>query len=118
MSEREFIIRAYVHYEYKVKAEDADAAAQMMDDGEAGDGECVGYSVEAVVSAQGASDYWDGEDERALCVCGHLFVDEHQGLWSGEPGVRPKPHPRACNKRLCDCVEPIEAPAPAPTSSS
>ncbi|WP_436759406.1 hypothetical protein [Streptosporangium sp. V21-05] len=108
-SEREFIIRAYLHFEYRVKAEDADAAVQVLENGEAGDGECVGYSVEAVVTAKGASQVWGDEDERSKCVCGHLVVDEHQGLWSGEPGKWPKPHPAACNKLGCECLAPVEA---------
>jgi len=108
-SEREFIVRAYLHFEYRVKAEDADAAAQAMADGEAGNGECVGYSVEAVVTAEGASQMWDDNDERSKCVCGHLVVDEHQGLWSGEVGKWPKPHPRACNNLRCGCLAPVEA---------
>ena len=107
--EKEFVVRAELHFEYKVMAEDADAAAQIMADGEAGRGECVGYSVDAVVSASKAGRYWDDdEDERAKCVCGHLVGDEHNGLLSGEPGKRPKPHPNACDKHGCDCLAPID----------
>lgn len=107
-AEREYIIRASHFYEYRVMAEDADAAEQAMSEGDAGEGECTGYSVHEVISATKDDDY-DAEDERTLCVCGHLFVNGHHGLWSGEIGVRPKPHPRACNTLGCDCLTPVEA---------
>lgn len=112
-TEKEFVVRAELYFEYRVKAENADAAAQLMADGGAGRGECVGYSVDAVVSADKAAPDWaDDEDERTKCVCGHLVYGEHNGLWSGEPGQHPKPHPHACDKHRCDCLTPVPAPAP------
>ncbi|MGW4469687.1 hypothetical protein ACWENQ_08440 [Nonomuraea sp. NPDC004354] len=108
MSQKEFIIRAAHYYEYRVTAEDADEAEQMLNEGDAGEGECTGYSVDEVISSDKAEDF-DAEDERAKCVCGHLFVNEHSGLWSGEVGKYPKPNPRACDKLGCSCLDPVEA---------
>ncbi|MEV8635668.1 hypothetical protein AB0395_28810 [Streptosporangium sp. NPDC051023] len=68
----------------------------------------VSDGVEMVISADKEKDY-DAEDERAKCVCGHLFVAEHQGLWSRMPGVKSNPHPESCNKLGCGCLAPVEA---------
>jgi hypothetical protein len=104
----EFLVRVSHDYEYKVAAEDADEAEQIVQEGEAGDGECIGYSVNEVVSA-GKADDIDAQDERTQCVCGHLmFNGHHTGLWSGDVGSRTKPHPRACNSLGCPCLEPVE----------
>lgn len=111
MSEKKFIVRMVQYWEYEVTAEDADDAAQMISEGEGvREGTCHGYGIDGVVSAEKAGQVWEDEDdERAKCVCGHLFVDQHNGLWSGELGKHPKPHPRACDKYDCDCLAPVEA---------
>lgn len=115
MPEREFIIRALHEYEHRVMAETADEAAQMMNEGEAGRGECVGYEIEAVVSADKAKSFWDGEDERKMCAsCGHLLVDGHTGsrdrtdciIEKKKPGVNP--HPTSCDSYRCDCKVAID----------
>lgn len=107
-TEHEYIVRATYYYEYKVTAENADEAERIVDDGEAGDGECTGLSVETVVSVDKEDD-WRAEDERAKCVCGHLFQSGHTGLWSGELTKFPKPHPKACNDRRCACLAAVSA---------
>lgn len=107
MPEREFVIRATLDYEYKVKAECADDAAAMMHDGERiGGGSCVGYGIEAVVSADKAGRYWDlDEDERTVCaVCGHLYYEDHTGERYRDPKTREAPHPNACDQPRCDCL--------------
>lgn len=107
MAEKEFVIRATLDFEYKVRAESADDAAQIMHDGEGiGKGECVGYGIEAVVSADKAGHFWDDKaDERAKCVvCGHLLYDGHTGSRYYDYKTRENPHPHACNEFLCDCL--------------
>lgn len=106
MPEREFVIRATLDFEYKVKAESADEAAQMMHDGERiGEGNCVGYGIEAVVSVDKAGRYWDlDEDERAKCaVCGHLY-EGHTGSCYYNHQTRECAHPNACDEHGCDCL--------------
>lgn len=107
--EREFVIRAFLEFEYRVKAESADDAERIMEDGEVSDkGSCVGYSVEAVVSPDKAGQFWSDEDDlRARCTCRHLVVNDHTGCRWGdrEPS---KTHPEACNQHLCECLAPVE----------
>lgn len=112
MPEQEFIIRASLEFEYRVTAESADDAEQIMDDGELKDeGNCVGYSVEAVVSRDKAGQLWfDGDDLRARCKCGHLVVNEHTGRKFGEREPS-KTFTEQCSAYGCDCVMPIEAAA-------
>ncbi|MET8334420.1 hypothetical protein [Streptosporangium canum] len=109
-TEREFIIRALLEFEYRVKAETADEAEQIMNDGELRDkGSCTGYSVDAVVSADKAGHFWRDEDDlRARCTCGHLVVNQHTGLRFGEREPS-KSHPQACSSYGCDCLAPVEA---------
>ncbi|TMR11066.1 hypothetical protein ETD86_37110 [Nonomuraea turkmeniaca] len=111
MSEREFIIRATLDFEYKVKAESADDAAQMMNDGEGvGQGECVGCSIEAVVSAENNGRFWhDEDDERAKCAaCGHLLYDGHTGRRYYDREKRTNKWPNACDEYGCDCLVSVE----------
>lgn len=114
MSEKEFVIRATLDFEYKVKAESADDAAQMMDDGESriGPGNCVGYSIEAVVSADKKFYFWDDEDdERAKCaVCGHLLWDGHTGRRYYDREKRTNKWPNACDVYGCDCLVSVGPP--------
>lgn len=115
MSEKEFVIRAHHQYEHRVMAETADEAAQMMNEGEAGKGECVGYEIEAVVSADKANSFWDEADERMKCRnCGHLLVDGHTGssyridciVAKKKPGVNP--HPNSCDEYGCKCLAAVD----------
>jgi hypothetical protein len=108
MSEQEFVIRAFLEFEYRVKAEDADDAEALMDTGDVGDkGECVGYSIEAVVSPDKARQFWRDEDDlRARCTCGHLLINQHTGRRWGDRELS-KTHPEACNQHLCDCLAPV-----------
>lgn len=116
-----FIIRATLDYEYKVQAENADDAAQIMQDGErnVGPGQCVGYSIEAVVSAENNGPFWnDEDDERAKCAhCHHLLYDGHTGRRHYDRTTRASRWPNACDEYGCDCrngVEPeVEAEEPA-----
>lgn len=98
MPEQEFVIRAFLEFEYRVKADNADEAEQLMEDGELVDkGECVGYSVDSVVSSDKRGDHiWQSEDDlRERCKCGHLVFNEHED--------------RKCRAFRCDCLMPIEA---------
>ena len=110
MPEREFIIRALLEYEYRVTAENADEAERLMEEGELdGKGECVGCSVDAVVSPDKRGDFWSDEDDlRARCKCGHLVVNEHTGRKFGqrEPD---KTFVQQCSAYGCDCLAPSEA---------
>lgn len=111
MSEKEFVIRAMLHWEYKVKAESADDAAQMMHDGERiGPGNCVGYSIEAVVSAEKNGPFWhDEDDERAKCAtCRHLLYDGHTGRRYYDREKRTSQWPTACDEYGCDCLVSVE----------
>jgi hypothetical protein len=120
MAAKEYIIRATHEYEYKVKAESADEAAQMMDDSESniGPGNCVGYGIEAVVSADKANYFWDSDqDERAMCQeCGHLLYDRHTGRRYYDRKTRSNQWPNACDEHGCDCrnasaPDPVDSPA-------
>lgn len=110
MAEQEFIIRALLEYEFRVTAENADDAEQIMDEGELDDkGECVGYRVEAVVSAGKAGHTWWNEDDlRARCKCGHLVVNEHTGRDLGKRTLN-ETFTKACGAYRCDCLTPAEA---------
>jgi len=118
MAEREFIIRALLEYEYRVTAKDADQAEQIMDEGELDDkGSCVGYRVEAVVAAEKRGEFWwDEDDLRARCECGHLVVNEHTGKKFGEREPS-KTFTQACCVYQCDCLAPVE-PEPAASAPS
>ncbi|HEY9367532.1 hypothetical protein [Streptomyces sp.] len=109
----EYRVYATWDVEWVIDAESADAAEQVIDDGEAPAYEVTGYSVEKVV-AEGKGR--DADDEREACVCGHL-VRNHWGLWSGKAGDRPKPHPRACDAYQCDCLSPISTVPDAPADT-
>jgi hypothetical protein len=122
MAAKEYIIRATLDYEYKVTAESADEAAQMMDDSECniGPGNCVGYGIEAVVSADKASYFWDfDQDERAMCQgCGHLLYDGHTGRRYYDRKTRSNKWPNACDEHGCRCLigaEPVTEKAAAVT---
>lgn len=111
MTEKEFVIRATLEYEYKVKAASADDAAQMMHDGERiGAGQCFGYSIEAVVSADQAGRFWGlDKDERAKCAtCGHLLYDGHTGGRYYDREKRTNQWPTACDAYGCDCLASVE----------
>lgn len=110
MPEQEFIIRALLEYQYKVSAENADDAERLMEEGELDDkGECVGYRVEAVVSPDKRMGFWwDEDDLRARCECGHLVVNEHTGRKFGEREPS-KTFIQQCSAYGCDCPTPIEA---------
>jgi hypothetical protein len=110
-AKKEFIIRATLDFEYKVTAESADDAAQMMHDGERiGAGQCFGYSIEAVVSADRAGQLWDDDqDERAKCAtCGHLLHDGHTGRRYYDRETRTNQWPNACDEYDCDCLVSVE----------
>nr|WP_062336111.1 helix-hairpin-helix domain-containing protein [Herbidospora sakaeratensis] len=119
--EQEFVIRALLEYEYKVKAADADEAANLMQDGERnlGSGQCVGYSIHSVVSAEAAkkTQTWsEDQDERTRCKCGHLVDESHIGRHKRDDQgrallvkgrlVKDTDHPEACCEYRCDCVRP------------
>ncbi|MEO3869408.1 hypothetical protein ABGB18_11300 [Nonomuraea sp. B12E4] len=110
MAEQEFIIRALLEFEYRVTAGTADEAELIMEDGGLKDkGTCVGYSVDAVVSADKRGQFWHDEDDlRARCTCGHLVVDQHTGRRFGQRQVS-EIHPQACSAYQCDCLRPVEA---------
>jgi hypothetical protein len=110
MAEQEFVIRALLEFEYRVKAENADDAERLMEDGELDDkGMCVGYRVDAVVSADKRGDFWCDEDDlRARCECGHLVVNEHTGRKFGEREPS-KTFTRQCSAYGCKCPCPVEA---------
>jgi hypothetical protein len=112
MPEQEFIIRALLEFEYRVTAGTADEAELIMDDGGLKDkGECVGYSVDAVVSADKRGDFWRDEDDlRARCECGHLVVNEHTGRKFGEREPS-ETFTQQCSAFRCDCLAPVEAAA-------
>ncbi|MGW4406576.1 hypothetical protein ACWEJ6_21280 [Nonomuraea sp. NPDC004702] len=112
MPEQEFIIRALLEYEYRVTAESADDAELLMDEGELdGMGECVGYRVEAVVPGdKRGHTWWDEDDLRARCECGHLVVNEHTGRKFGE-WEPSKTFTQQCSAYGCDCLTPIEVKA-------
>ncbi|TDD45404.1 hypothetical protein E1286_24105 [Nonomuraea terrae] len=121
MTEKTFIIRATLDFEYKVKAENADEAAQMMHDGESniGPGSCVGYNIEAVVSADKADYFWDSDqDERAKCQCGHLLNDAHTGRRYYDREKRTNKWPNACDEHGCSCMNGSEAVAEQPAAVS
>jgi hypothetical protein len=109
---KEFIVRVELHYEYKVTTESADDAAQMIGEGErnVGRGECVGYSIDSVVSAEKAGRYWDlDEDERAKCAnCSHLAYDGHTGRRYYDREKRTNQWPTACDEYGCDCLVSVE----------
>jgi hypothetical protein len=98
-----FKVYGTLDIEWVVDAEDADAAEDLVDAGEAGSGNVTGYGVANVVTD---GKEYDAPDEREACLCGHL-TREHYGLFSGEPDSRSKPHPMACSTYSCDCLEPI-----------
>lgn len=110
--EREFIIRAELHYEYRVMAENADEAERIMEDGELNDkGSCVGYSVDAIVSPDKAGQlWWDEDDLRTRCECSHLVVNEHTGRRFGEREPS-KTFTRQCSAFQCNCLAPVEVTA-------
>ncbi|MFI7449592.1 hypothetical protein ACIBQX_18995 [Nonomuraea sp. NPDC049714] len=121
MTAKEYIIRATHDYEYKVTAESADEAAQMMSDGEnIGPGNCVGYGIEAVVSADKAGYYWDfDQDERAMCgECGHLLYDGHTGRRYYDRKARSSKWPNACDEYGCDCLNGAEPVTEQPAAVS
>ncbi|MET7333297.1 hypothetical protein [Nonomuraea sp. NPDC005650] len=109
---QEFVIRALLEFEYRVTAENADEAERLMEEGGLDDkGECVGYSVDAVVSADKRGDFWSDEDDlRARCECGHLVVNEHTGRKFGEREPS-KTFTRQCSAFHCGCLAPVEVTA-------
>jgi len=81
---------------FTVEAETADEAAEMVEQGEAGNGEIEGASVDKVTSKYKYGAFWsEYEDERSYCTCGHL-MDQHHG-------------PGSCHYYSCKCVTPILA---------
>jgi hypothetical protein len=115
--EKEYVVRVHREFEYRTKAENADDAARRFENGEAGEGRCVGYSVESVVSAELADKLpWESGDERLRCVCGHLFWDEHTGfafrrpfILRGEKPVGENPNPTSCDRYMCECLSRIDS---------
>lgn len=114
--EREFVIRALLEFEYRVTAENADEAERLMEEGGLDDkGACVGYRVEAVVSPdKRGHTWWDEDDLRARCECGHLVVNEHTGRKFGDREPN-KTFTRQCSAFQCNCLAPVETVASAPS---
>ena len=84
-----------------VEAEDADAAEDLVDAGDAGNAEITGYGVDNVVTH---GKEYDAPDEREKCLaCDHLV----RGHFGRATTVRPNPHPRACTEYKCDCLSPV-----------
>ncbi|WP_049568749.1 hypothetical protein [Nonomuraea sp. SBT364] len=120
MTEKTYIIRATLDYEYKVQAESPDDAAQLMQDGESniGPGQCVGFTIEAVVSAERNGPYWhDEDDERAKCEdCKHLLYDGHTGRRYYDREKRTNKWPNACDEYGCGCLSGVEPVAEQPAA--
>lgn len=90
--------------EWVVEADSADEAQQAIDDGEAGNGEIVGASIDNIVTD---GKPYDAPDERRKCMCGHILSEHGDArYWDYKTsGWKPK----ACHRYGCHCQAAIEA---------
>ena len=90
---------------FTIEADSADEAAEIVQQGDAGNGEIEGASIDKVTSKYKAGWFWnDYEDERSYCTCGHL-MDQHfpGGAVTADDGTSVPVAP--CHYR-CGCLTP------------